>query len=88
MKTLGIFEVKTKLSQICDEVESSGEGVIVTKRGRPFVRIEPIERTESNRSEVWEARERYTAQMASEDEIKLPKRVNDPFANPFQDVDK
>lgn len=86
MKTLGIFEVKTKLSQICDEVESSGEGVIVTKRGRPFVRIEPLEHTKSSRSEVWEARERYTAELAIEDEIKLPKRGFDPIENPFQGV--
>ena len=33
MKTVGIFEAKTKLSEICDEVARSGVGVVVTRRG-------------------------------------------------------
>ncbi len=42
MKTLGIFEVKTKLSQVCEEVAETHEPVIVTKRGKPLVRITPV----------------------------------------------
>ena len=42
MKTVGIFEAKTKLSEICETVAGSGEACVVTKRGRPLVRIEPI----------------------------------------------
>ena len=43
MKTLGIFEAKTKLSEVCKEVAETHEPVIVTKRGKPLVRIGPIE---------------------------------------------
>lgn len=42
MKVVGIFEAKTKLSAICEEVAKNREGVIVTRRGTPLVRIEPV----------------------------------------------
>ena len=42
MKAIGIFEAKTKLSEICETVAVSGEAYMVTKRGRPLVRIEPV----------------------------------------------
>ncbi len=43
MKTVGIFEAKTKLSEICEEVATSHESVLVTRRGTPLVRIDPVE---------------------------------------------
>lgn len=43
MNQIGIFEAKTRLSEICDTVSRSGEAVIVTRRGQPLVRIEPVE---------------------------------------------
>ena len=43
MKQVGIFEVKTRLSEICEEVASTHEPVTVTKRGKPLVRIDPVE---------------------------------------------
>ena len=43
MKTVGIFEAKTKLSQLCEEVAETHEPVLVTRRGTPFVRIDPLE---------------------------------------------
>lgn len=43
MKTIGMFEAKARLSEICDRVEKTREPVIVTRRGRPVVRILPFE---------------------------------------------
>ena len=43
MKTFGIFEAKTKLSDICDEVARTGLPVLVTRRGMALVRIEPVQ---------------------------------------------
>ncbi|MBN1673376.1 MAG: type II toxin-antitoxin system Phd/YefM family antitoxin [Kiritimatiellae bacterium] len=43
MKTIGIFEVKTRLSEICEEVARLHEPVLVTKRGKALVRIDPLE---------------------------------------------
>ena len=42
MKTIGLFEAKTKFSEICDQVSKSGEAVTVTRRGQPLVRIDPL----------------------------------------------
>lgn len=63
MKTLGIFEAKTKLSQICEEVAETRESVTVTKRGKPLVRIDPIE---SERMTIRERRAVYDAENRRE----------------------
>ncbi len=42
MKTVGLFEAKTKLSEICDQVSKSGQAVVITRRGKPLVRIDSI----------------------------------------------
>lgn len=58
MKTVGMFDAKARLSEICEQVAASHEPVTVTKRGRPLVRIDPIE------SAVMTIRERHAAYMA------------------------
>ncbi len=42
MKTVGLFEAKTKLSEICNQVAESGQAVLVPWRGKPLVRIDPV----------------------------------------------
>jgi prevent-host-death family protein len=41
MKTIGIFEAKTKLSEICEEVARTHIPVTITRRGTALVCIEP-----------------------------------------------
>jgi len=36
---VGIFEAKTRLSELVDQVASGGEGVVITKRGKPVARL-------------------------------------------------
>jgi antitoxin (DNA-binding transcriptional repressor) of toxin-antitoxin stability system len=55
MKSVGLFEAKTKLSQICRGVALSGQSVVVTHRGKPLVRIEKVEST-PKRASVWDRR--------------------------------
>lgn len=43
MKTMGIFAVKTHLSEILE----SGEGVTITKRGEPIAEIVPVKARKS-----------------------------------------
>ena len=43
METVGLFDAKTRLSEICDTVARSRQPVTVTRRGKPLVRIEPID---------------------------------------------
>ena len=58
MKTIGIFEAKTRLSEVCDLVAQTHEPVTVTKRGKPLVRIDPLD------SDVMTIRERRETYMA------------------------
>ncbi len=42
MKTIGLFEAKTRLSEICREIAETREPVTITRRGKPVVRVEPV----------------------------------------------
>jgi len=42
MKALGMFEAKTRLSEVCETVARAGKAYVVTRRGTALVRIEPI----------------------------------------------
>jgi antitoxin (DNA-binding transcriptional repressor) of toxin-antitoxin stability system len=42
MKTVGIFEAKTRFPALCESVAASRTPVLVSKRGRPLVMIEPV----------------------------------------------
>ena len=41
-RTIGAGEFKAKCLALFDEISESGRVVVVTKRGRPVVRIEPV----------------------------------------------
>jgi prevent-host-death family protein len=43
MREVSIYEAKTKLSSLLQEVER-GEDVVITKRNRPVARLVPIEK--------------------------------------------
>lgn len=80
-----MFEAKTKLSEICDEVHRTGESVLVTRRGKPYVRIVPLENSDGAGSSVWEARERYEAAYGLNDLPDFPSvhREREPAYDPF-----
>lgn len=42
MKTLGIFEAKTKFAALCEEVARTGLPTLIQKRGRPLVVVAPL----------------------------------------------
>jgi len=44
VKNIGIFEAKTRLSEICDEVARTQVPVTITRRGEALVFIEPVSR--------------------------------------------
>jgi prevent-host-death family protein len=72
MTTVGIFEAKAKLSEICEAVARSGESVVVTRRGKPLVRIVPVA---ADSFSVWEVREKYVARKGRmTEEFEIPPR--------------
>ena len=42
MKSMKASEFKAKCLQLMDQVAESGEGVVVTKNGKPVSRLEPF----------------------------------------------
>lgn len=88
MKTLGVFEAKTKFSRVCDEVARTGESVLVTKRGQPLVRIDPLASYVDANSQVWEARERFDPAEMPERDFTAPPRPEEPVDSPFAAEDE
>jgi prevent-host-death family protein len=75
MKSIGLFEAKTKLSEICERVAAKGEPVTVTRRGKPLVTIQPIQTGKDKRKSVWDVRADYEKKHGSfKDDFKLPPR--------------
>ena len=82
MKTVGLFEAKAKLSDICATVARDGTPVLITRRGRGLVKIEPLGR--SSRDGAWQARERFVKRNgAIAEELSLPERRTDRLRNPL-----
>ena len=42
MRVVGVFDAKTRLTALLDEVERGGE-VLITRRGKPIARLVPAE---------------------------------------------
>jgi len=90
MKMIGIFEVKTRLSQICEEVAASGETVTVTKRGKPLVCIGPIDEQPMT---IRERRAAYMAEHGAEEsadakDFGVPARSRDPADFTIEEPEK
>lgn len=49
MKTMVVSEFKAKCTAVLREAQRSGEPLLVTRRGRPLARIEPIPEETSER---------------------------------------
>ena len=79
MKSVGLFEAKTKLSELCQEVAASGVGFIITRRGEPLVRLEPVHDQHAQRESIWVKRERHLQEYGllepDEPDFELPPRL-------------
>ena len=84
MTTLGIYEAKTKLSEICEQVAQTGEPVVVTRRGVPLVQIDPVAPAAGTRSVIWGFRDRFIEEHGDlVDDIELPPRTVEWRESPF-----
>lgn len=84
MNAIGLFEAKTKFSEICDAVASQGVAVVVTRRGRPLVRIEPIRNSRGEPASVWDDRAEYVkADGPLTNDFILPPRQKQTWRNPL-----
>ncbi len=65
MKEVGLFDAKTNLSKIAEQVRRTGQPVTLTKRGEPYVDIVPHRRPAGRRSrkEIFSDWRRLRAQL-------------------------
>lgn len=86
MDRVGLFEAKTKLSALCEQIARQREPVLITRRGRPLVRIEPVGPRAGSPSSVWAARAAWEKEHGPLREgFKLPRRARQTWRNPFED---
>ncbi len=52
---IGLFEAKNKFSELADKVARTGETVIITRRGKPLVKVTPLEEARHSPKQVEEA---------------------------------
>ena len=81
--TISLFEAKAHLSDLVRRVAESGRGVLLTVRGKPMVRIEPLQKGPAPQ-DAWEVRERVAAEYGIPD-FAQPPRTEEPHRNPFAD---
>ena len=77
MKQIGLFEAKTRLSELCQEVSEGGEEILITRRGKPWVRL--LAWKEGGKApDVWEEREqRMKKKGLGKKTIPLPGGVEE-----------
>ena len=73
MKRIGIYEAKTHLSQLCEETASTGEAWLISKNGKPLVKIVPYEDMALSAS-VWDTVEESKARYGPLEDFELPER--------------
>jgi prevent-host-death family protein len=70
---MGLFEVKNRFSEVCDRVFKTGEPCIVTRHGKPIVKVTPID--DDGESSVWDRVEERRVQYGQVmDDFDLPSR--------------
>ena len=85
MKQIGLFDAKTRFSEICEQVAQGGESVVVTRRGQPLVRIEPLD-LPNQKENVWDRRRNFEKEFGSvTEDFELSKRQLYPFQNVLDD---
>jgi prevent-host-death family protein len=84
MKTASITEAKNGLSALIDRVRA-GETILITDRGIPVARIEPVERSDQP---VGRLERLVRAGIARPPSTRMPSRLLDtPPPRPLVDVD-
>ena len=83
MRSVGLFEAKTKFSEICRGVATSGQAVVVTHRGKPMVRIEAVAGPRK-RTSVWDRRAAHVKKNGPLTvDFDLPKRGRQTWRDPL-----
>lgn len=80
MRVVKLYDAKNRFSELCETVARSGEPCLVTRRGKPIVRLVPAltvaDKAGSFPASVWDTvAEGQTKYGPIKDEITLPPRA-------------
>jgi len=85
MTTIGLFEAKTRFSEVCEQVSRRREPVVITRRGRPIARLEPIRPGHAMSSSVWSARRDWEKKHGPlRENFSLPRRARQAWRSPLE----
>jgi prevent-host-death family protein len=75
METFALYDAKNRLSELCNKVTETGEPCVISRRGRPIVKIVPIDDAEGSDS-VWDTVAEAQAKYGTLDaDFELPERA-------------
>jgi prevent-host-death family protein len=69
MKTISAGEFKSKCLKIMDEVNQTGQAVIITKRSKPVAKLVPVKKTDLSLLGVMSGTASITGDLFSTNEI-------------------
>jgi len=85
VETVALYDAKNRLSELCSRVEETGVPCVISRRGKPVVKLVPVD--DSGRgSSVWDTVEEAQAKYGELDaELELSERSGGMRPNPFDE---
>lgn len=83
MESFALYDAKNRLSELCNKVTETGEPCLISRRGRPIVKIVPVgdpEETDSVWDTVEEAQTKYGKLDA---DLDVPERSAEARPDPL-----
>ena len=83
MKKVALYDAKNQLSKLCHQVSETGEPCLISRRGRPIVKLVPVEEAASS---VWDTVDEARAKYGPLDgDFDLPERSGEVRPSPLDD---
>ncbi|MGB0743555.1 MAG: type II toxin-antitoxin system Phd/YefM family antitoxin [Opitutales bacterium] len=85
MESVALYDAKNRLSELCSKVTETGEPCIISRRGKPIVKLVPVDEPNQTKS-VWGTVEEAQAKYGPLDEdFELPERSNGMRPSPLEE---
>lgn len=86
MKSVALYDAKNRLSELCNQVTETGEPCVISRRGKPIVKLVPFDDAEADDS-IWGSVEEAQAKYGPLDaDIGLPERSSEIRPSPLEDA--
>lgn len=74
MESVALYDAKNRLSELCNKVTETGEPCVISRRGKPIVKLVPVDDMDQANS-VWGTLAESQAKYGPlDDDFELPKR--------------